>query len=145
MRYWLFKSEPGAWSWADQVAAGDGGAEWDGVRSAQACNNMKAMAVGDLGFFYHSVREKRIVGVVTVSQPYGPDPADATGRFGMVWVRAVAAAPSPVTLAQVRADPALADLPLVRQARLSVMPVPEAAWARLCGMAGLGPDGRPPA
>ena len=110
MAYWLFKSEPGAWSWDEQVAAGDGGAEWDGVRNYQAANNMKAMAVGDRGFFYHSVNEKRIVGIVEVTREYYPDPTDASGRFGMVDVRAVKAVTTPVTLADIKAEPALADL-----------------------------------
>ena len=111
MAYWLFKSEPGAWSWDEQVAAGDGGAEWDGVRNYQAANNMKAMAVGDRGFFYHSVNEKRIVGIVEVTREYYPDPT----------------------------DPALADLALVRQSRLSVVQVNEAEWTLLCAMAGTDP------
>ena len=139
MAYWLFKSEPGAWSWDEQVAAGDGGAEWDGVRNYQAANNMKAMAVGDRGFFYHSVNEKRIVGIVEVTREYYPDPTDASGRFGMVDVRAVKAVTTPVTLADIKAEPALADLALVRQSRLSVVPVSEAEWTLLCAMAGADP------
>lgn len=137
MAYWLFKSEPGAWSWDDQVKCGDKGCEWDGVRNHQACNNMKAMVVGDRGFFYHSVNEKRIVGVVEVIRTYYPDPTDASGRFGMVDVRAVTAVPNPVTLADIKAEPRLADLALVRQSRLSVVPVGEAHWDLLCTMAGL--------
>ena len=139
MAYWLFKSEPGAWSWDEQVAAGDGGAEWDGVRNYQAANNMKAMAVGDRGFFYHSVNEKQIVGIVEVTREYYPDPTDASGRFGMVDVRAVKAVTTPVTLADIKAEPALADLALVRQSRLSVVPVSEAEWTLLCAMAGADP------
>lgn len=139
MAYWLFKSEPGAWSWDEQVAAGDGGAEWDGVRNYQAANNMKAMAVGDRGFFYHSVNEKRIVGIVEVTREYYPDPTDASGRFGMVDVRAVKAVTTPVTLADIKAEPALADLALVRQSRLSVVQVNEAEWTLLCAMAGTDP------
>ena len=136
MAYWLFKSEPGAWSWDDQVKCGDKGCEWDGVRNHQACNNMKAMKVGDRGFFYHSVNEKRIVGVVEVIRTYYPDPTDASGRFGMVDVRAVTAVPNPVTLAEIKAEPRLAELALVRQSRLSVVPVAEAHWDLLCTMAG---------
>ncbi len=135
MAYWLFKSEPGAWSWDDQAKCGDKGCEWDGVRNHQACNNMKAMQVGDLGFFYHSVNEKRIVGVVEVIRTYYPDPTDASGRFGMVDIRAVAAVPRPVSLADIKADPRLADLALVRQSRLSVVPVDDAHWTLLCSMA----------
>ena len=140
MAYWLFKSEPGAWSWDDQVQCGDKGCEWDGVRNHQACNNMKAMQVGDRGFFYHSVNEKRIVGVVEVTRTYYPDPTDASGRFGMVDVRAVTAVPNPVTLADIKAEPRLADLALVRQSRLSVVPVAPAHWDLLTAMAGLSPD-----
>ena len=121
------------------MAAGDGGAEWDGVRNYQAANNMKAMAVGDRGFFYHSVNEKRIVGIVEVTREYYPDPTDASGRFGMVDVRAVKAVTTPVTLADIKAEPALADLALVRQSRLSVVPVNEAEWTLLCAMAGTDP------
>ena len=89
MAYWLFKSEPGTWSWQDQLAKGDKGEGWDGVRNHQAGNNMKAMQVGDLGFFYHSVNEKRIVGIVDVIRTWHLDPTDPTGRFGMVTVRAI--------------------------------------------------------
>lgn len=137
MAHWLFKSEPGAWSWADQVKCGARGAEWDGVRNHQAANNMKAMKRGDTGFFYHSVNEKRIVGVVEVVREYYPDPTDPTGRFGMVDVRAVADAPKPVALADIKADPRLEGLALVRQSRLSVVPVSDRHWGILCAMAGL--------
>lgn len=139
MAHWLFKSEPGAWSWDDQVKCGAKGAEWDGVRNHQAAANMKAMRRGDTGFFYHSVTEKRIVGVVEVVREYYPDPTDPTGRFGMVDVRALAPAPAPVALADIRAEPRLADLALVRQSRLSVVPVSAPHWRLLCAMAGLDP------
>ena len=135
MNYWLFKSEPGAWSWQDQLDAGT--AEWDGVRNYQAANNMKAMKVGDRGFFYHSVGERAIVGTVEVVKEYYPDPTDASGRFGMVDVRAVESAARPVTLAEIKADPDFAELPLVRQSRLSVSPVSAPLWAKLCAMAGV--------
>ncbi len=137
MQYWLFKSEPGAWSWDDQVKQGV--EHWDGVRNYQACNNMKAMKLGDRGFFYHSVNEKRIVGVVEVVKEYYPDHTDASGRFGMVDVKAVAPVKTPVTLAEVKAEPALADLALVRQSRLSVVPVGAGHWKILCKMAGIEP------
>lgn len=136
MAYWLFKSEPGAWSWDDQMAAGEAGAEWDGVRNHQAANNMKAMRTGDLGFFYHSVDEKRIVGIVEVTAEYYPDPTDKSGRFGMVDVKAVRPLPRPVTLAEIKADERLAGFALVRQSRLSVVPVSEAQWGVLLSMAG---------
>ena len=137
MAYWLFKSEPGAWSWDDQVAAGT--AEWDGIRNYQADNNMKAMKVGDKAFFYHSVEERRIVGVVEVARERYPDPTDPKGRFGMVDVTAVAPVESPVTLADIKAEPALANLALVRQSRLSVVPIDTAEWRLLCKMADIKP------
>lgn len=133
MAYWLFKSEPGAWSWDDQVR--DGAAEWDGVRNYQAANNMKAMKLGDLGFFYHSVNEKRIVGIVEVVKEYYPDPSDAKGRFGMVDVKAVKPVQRPVTLAEIKGEPRLETLALVRQSRLSVVPVNDEEWQIICAMA----------
>ncbi|UCH75744.1 MAG: EVE domain-containing protein [Rhodospirillales bacterium] len=133
MAYWLMKTEPGTWSWDDQVR--DGVAEWDGVRNHQASNNMKAMRVGDRAFFYHSVNEKRIVGIVEIVKEYYPDPSDASGRFGMVDVKAVGALEKPVPLAAIKAEPALADFALVRQSRLSVMPVTEEQWALILRMA----------
>lgn len=133
MAYWLVKSEPGTWSWDDQVKASV--THWDGVRNYQASNNMKAMKLGDLAFFYHSVNEKRIVGIVEVVKEYYPDHTDASGRFGMVDVKAVKPVVRPVDLAEIKADPRLADLALVRQSRLSVVPVSEAQWRMLCEMA----------
>ena len=135
MAYWLVKSEPGAWSWQQQVAAGT--TFWDGVRNAQANNHLKAMRVGDQAFFYHSGAERAIVGVVEVVRAYYPDPADASGRFGMVDVRTVAPLPRPVTLAAIKAEAQLAHLALVRQSRLSVMPVDPPAWQVLATMGGL--------
>ncbi|MCH6578143.1 MAG: EVE domain-containing protein [Proteobacteria bacterium] len=135
MAYWLFKSEPGAWSWDDQVR--DGVAEWDGVRNHQANNNMLAMKLGDKGFFYHSVNEKRIVGVVEVVKEHYPDPTDESGRFGMVDVKAVTAVKTPVTLAEIKAEPRLGNLALLRQSRLSVAPVGDEEWRILCAMAGI--------
>lgn len=137
MAYWLFKSEPGTWSWDDQKKRGAKGEHWDGVRNYQASNNMKAMKVGDLGFFYHSVNEKQIVGIVRVIKEYYPDHTDASGRFGMVDVEAVADMPQPVTLAQIKAEPALEDFALVRQSRLSVVPVSAPQWKLICKMGGL--------
>ena len=137
MQYWLFKSEPGAWSWDDQVKAG--AAEWDGVRNHQANNNMKAMKKGDKGFFYHSVNEKQIVGIVEVVKEHYPDHTDASGRFGMVDVKALEPVETPVTLADIKAEPKLADLALVKQSRLSVVPVAKAEWKLLCKMAGVKP------
>lgn len=136
MAYWLFKSEPNTFSWADQTARGAAGEEWDGVRNHQAKNNMLAMTVGDLGFFYHSVDEKRIVGVVEVIAAAHPDSTDETGKWMCVDIRAIAAMPKPVTLADIKAEPALADMPLVTQSRLSVQPVSAEAWAKICAMGG---------
>ena len=132
MAYWLMKSEPGAWSWADQVKAGT--AEWDGVRNYQAANNMKAMKHGDRAFFYHSVNEKCIVGIVEVAREYYPDPSDASGRFGMVDVTAVKPFEKPVSLGEIKATPRLANLALVRQSRLSVLPVGAEEWKLICKM-----------
>ena len=132
MAYWLVKSEPGTWSWDDQVR--DGTAEWDGVRNYQASNNLKAMTLGDQAFFYHSVKDREIVGIVEVVKEYYPDPTDATGRFGMVDVKAVKPFTKPVTLAQMKAEPRLTGLPLLRQSRLSVVPVEAAQWRLICKM-----------
>lgn len=135
MAYWLFKSEPGTWSWQDQLAKADQGEGWDGVRNHQAGNNMKAMEIGDLGFFYHSVNEKQIVGIVDVIEKWHLDPTDPTGRFGMVTVRAVKSVTKNVTLADIKAEEKLANFALVRQSRLSVVPVLEEEWHVLLDMA----------
>lgn len=132
MAYWLMKSEPGTWSWDDQVR--DGTAEWDGVRNYQASNNLKAMKVGDRAFFYHSVNEKRVVGIVEVVKEYYPDPTDKSGRFGMVDVKAVKPFERPVSLREIKADPRLQELPLIRQSRLSVMPIDAESWRIICEM-----------
>jgi predicted RNA-binding protein with PUA-like domain len=134
MAYWLFKSEPNTWSWQNQLDKGDIGEGWDGVRNYQAGNNMKAMQIGDLGFFYHSVSEKQIVGIVDVIELWHPDPTDASGRFGMVTVRAVKSMTRPVSLAEIKAEPRLSELALVRQSRLSVVPVGVAEWKLLLEM-----------
>ena len=136
MAYWLLKSEPGTWSWDDQVAKGDVGEEWDGVRNYQARNNMRAMKLGDLGFFYHSVKEKWIVGVVEVSAVAHPDSTTDDPRWECVDVKAVGPFPRPVTLAEIRDEPRLSELALVRQSRLSVVPVAEAEWRLICEMGG---------
>lgn len=135
MAYWLFKSEPGTWSWDDQLTKADAGEGWDGVRNHQAGNNMKKMEIGDLGFFYHSVNEKQIVGIVDVIEKWHLDPTDPSGRFGMVTVRAVTSVTKKVTLAEIKAEPRLADFALVRQSRLSVVPVTDAEWQLLLEMA----------
>ncbi|MBE0532769.1 MAG: EVE domain-containing protein [Rhodospirillales bacterium] len=137
MAHWLVKSEPGAWSWDDHVKKGV--EPWNGVRNHQAANNMKAMTVGDTAFFYHSVDEKRIVGIVEVVKPYYPDPTDPSGRFGMVDFKAVRPLARPVTLAEIKADPRLSHLALIRHSRLSVVPIDDKAWAVLCEMGGIKP------
>jgi predicted RNA-binding protein with PUA-like domain len=136
MAYWLLKSEPGTWSWDDQVAKGNTGEEWDGVRNYQARNNMREMKLGDLGFFYHSVNEKQIVGVVEICAESHPDSTTDDPRWDCVDVKAVAPFPRPVTLAEVKAEPRLSELALVRQSRLSVVPVAEVEWRLICEMGG---------
>lgn len=137
MAYWLFKSEPSAWSWDDQKKKGAKGEPWTGVRNHQANNNMKAMKKGDLGFFYHSVEEKSVVGIVRVIGEHRPDPTDETGKFGLVVIEAVEDMPKPVTLAAVKAEPKLAESMLLRMSRLSVQPVRDAEWKLICKMGGL--------
>lgn len=135
MNYWLMKSEPSAWSWDSQVKKKV--ESWNGVRNYQAANNMKAMKLGDRAFFYHSVDEKQIVGIVEVCKLYHPDPTDETGKFGMVSVKALMPLKTPVSLAQIKAEPKLKDLALLRQSRLSVSPVDAASWKLICKMGGV--------
>ncbi len=134
MQYWLIKTEPSTWSWNDQVI--NQTTSWDGVRNYQASNNLKAMAVGDWCFFYHSVFDRHIVGIVEVTRPYHRDPSDTRGRFGMVEVKAVKSLKKPVSLDNIRQEPRLTHLALVRQSRLSVMPIDEAAWNLIMKMSG---------
>ncbi len=136
MAFWLFKSEPGTWSWDDQVARGAAGEEWDGVRNYQARNNMRQMAVGDLGFFYHSQSEKAVVGIVEVCALAHPDSTTDDPRWECVDIRAVAPMPRPVTLAMCKADPRLADMVLVNNTRLSVQPVTADEWKVICALGG---------
>ncbi|HLO75311.1 MAG TPA: EVE domain-containing protein [Magnetospirillum sp.] len=135
MSHWLVKSEPGAWSWDDQVR--DQVTAWTGVRNYQASNFLKAMRVGDTCFFYHSVEQKRIVGIVEVVREAYPDPTAEDPRWVCVDVKAVRAVPRPVTLAEIKDVAELADIALIRQSRLSVMPVEPAHWRLLCQMAGI--------
>jgi len=137
MNYWLLKSEPSSYSWTDLARAGR--ATWDGVRNHQAANNLKAMKQGDRAFFYHSGEERAVVGTVEIVKPAFPDPSDPTGRFVAVEVAALAPAPSPATLAQIKAAPALKGLALLKQSRLSVVPVGAAEWRAICRLAGLAP------
>jgi predicted RNA-binding protein with PUA-like domain len=134
MAYWLMKSEPEAWSWDQQKKEGAKGAEWDGVRNFQARNNMRAMRRGDLAFFYHSGDERQAVGIVKVVKEAHPDSTDGTGQWECVDVAAVNALPQPVTLAEIKATPALKTMVLVRNSRLSVQPVTESEWRKVCAM-----------
>ena len=135
MQYWLVKSEPESWSWDDQVRVGVEG--WNGVRNYQAANNMKAMKLGDRAFFYHSVKEKSIVGIVEVVREYYPDASDPTGRFVMVDFKAVKPVPKPVSLADIKVEPRLAELALLKQSRLSVVPIDAASWKIISAMGGV--------
>src|SRR6201988_4278725 len=136
MQYWLFKTEPETFSWDHQKARGAKGEPWSGVRNWQAAKNMKAMKEGDLGFFYHTGEEKRIVGIVEVIGEYRKDPTDETGRFGLVVVQAVEDVPTPVTLAEIRATPKLKEMVLVKYSRLSVQPVRDNEWKLIRKMGG---------
>ena len=133
--YWLFKSEPSSWSWADQIARGAKGEEWDGVRNHTAKLNMITMQPGDLGFFYHSVDEKRIVGIVEVITSAHPDSTDSSGKWFCVDIAAVENLPRPVTLSEIKANKRLANMALVKQSRLSVQPVTKKEWETICTMA----------
>jgi predicted RNA-binding protein with PUA-like domain len=136
MNHWLFKSEAETWSWDDQVARGPKGQEWDGVRNFQARNHMKAMRVGDRGFFYHSGDIKAVVGVVEVIAEAHPDSTASDPAWVCVDIRAVAPFPRPVTLVAIKAEPRLAEMVLVKNSRLSVQPVSEAEWRLVCEMGG---------
>jgi len=135
--HWLFKSEPSAWSFDKLAGLGAAGTDWSGVRNHSAKLNMQAMKVGEQGFFYHSNEGKAIVGIVEVSKAYRTDPTDASGKFGMVDIRAVRPLPRPVTLEQVKADKRLAAMALVTNSRLSVQPVTAEEWALVCKLGGL--------
>jgi predicted RNA-binding protein with PUA-like domain len=138
MARWLFKSEPDTWSWADQVAKGEVGEEWHGVRNYQARNNMRAMKVGDLGFFYHSNMGKEIVGIVEVCRESAPDSTTDDPRWDCVTVKALRGLEQPVSLDACKTEPGLENLVLVKNSRLSVQPVSDAEWAIICRMGGLG-------
>ena len=126
MKYWLLKSEPDAWSWENQVK--EGASMWDGVRNYQARNNLKEMKKNDLCFFYHSVTERSIVGIVKVVKEYYQDPTDKTGRFVVVDVKAIKKLKNPVSLDQIKENSKLKDIALVKQSRLSVMPLKKIEW-----------------
>lgn len=135
MAHWLLKSEPSAYSWDRLVA--DGRTNWDGVRNAQALNNMRAMKPGDRAFFYHSNEGKDIVGICEIAAGFYPDPKDKSGKLGMVDVKPVMPVAKSVTLAEMKARPELAGMALLRQSRLSVCPISDAEWAVICGLAGV--------
>ena len=134
MAYWLMKSEPDAYSWAQLVK--DKRTGWSGVRNYQANNNMKAMKVGDEAFFYHSNIDRAIVGIMKIVKSWYPDPSDETGRFGMVDVASVRALEKPVTLDEIKSDRRLAQMAVVRQGRLSVSPVTKEEWKLLVKLGG---------
>ena len=137
MAHWLFKSEPSAWSFAQQLEAGAKGTFWNGVRNHQAKLNLMAMKVGQQAFFYHSNEGKAVVGIVEIIKPYYPDPSDETGKFGMVDIRALRALPREVTLEAIKAEKRLAKMALVVNSRLSVQPVTDGEWRIVCAMGGL--------
>ena len=137
MAYWLFKSEPDAWSWEQQKARGEAGEEWDGIRNYQARNNMRTMKLGDKGFFYHSNEGKAVVGIVEVCKEIHPDSTTDDERWECVDVKAVCDMPNPVTLQDAKANPALSNMVLVVNTRLSVQPVTEGEYLEICRMGGL--------
>ncbi|RLJ41268.1 putative RNA-binding protein with PUA-like domain [Litoreibacter meonggei] len=137
MRYWLFKSEPSTWSWDDQVAKGDAGEEWDGVRNYQARNFMREMKLGDRGFFYHSQKDREIVGIVEVCAEAHPDSTTDDDRWECVDIKAVKPLKTGVTLGQIKADGRFDEMALVKSSRLSVQPVTAQEWAMICDMGGL--------
>jgi predicted RNA-binding protein with PUA-like domain len=139
MAHWLFKSEPSAWSWDQMVAAGAEGTFWNGVRNHLAKQQLMAMKLGERGFFYHSNADKAIVGIVEVIRTYYPDHTDASGKFGMVDVKAVEPLKTPVTLARIKAEPRLSAMVLVNNSRLSVQPVTEEEWELILSMGGSKP------
>jgi len=139
MKYWLFKSEPDSWSWEQQKAKGKAGQQWDGVRNYQARNNMRAMQIGDRGFFYHSNQGLEVVGIVEVSALAHHDTTTDDPRWECVDIRAVRDVPKPVTLIAIKANPKLAGMVLVNNSRLSVQPVSADEWEEVCRLGGVDP------
>lgn len=137
MAYWLFKSEPDVFSWEQLVAKGKTGEEWTGVRNYQARNNMRAMTLGEKGFFYYSNEGKAVVGIVEVCKLAHRDSTSDVETWDCVDIRAVRKLPRPVTLDQIKADAKLAGMVLVNNSRLSVQPVTADEWTHICGLAGL--------
>ncbi|MCF6429552.1 MULTISPECIES: EVE domain-containing protein [unclassified Leisingera] len=140
MRYWLFKSEPSTWGWDNQVSKGDAGEEWDGVRNYQARNFMREMKIGDRGFFYHSQKEKSVVGIVEVCAEAHPDSTTEDDRWECVDIKAVRPFAKPVSLDQIKSDPQLEEMVLVKNSRLSVQPVSGAEWATICALGETDPS-----
>lgn len=134
MAYWLFKSEPDVWGWDAQVAKGDAGEEWNGVRNYQARNNMRAMELGDKGFFYHSRTGLEIVGIVEVCAKAHPDSTTDDARWECVDIRAVRPLAKPVSLEMIKTDPRLSEMVLVKNSRLSVQPVTDEEWQIICAL-----------
>ena len=134
MAYWLFKSEPDTWGWSDQVAKGDAGEEWDGVRNYQARNFMREMKLGDLGFFYHSQKDRKVVGIVEVCAEAHPDSTTDDDRWECVDIKAVRPFTKPVSLDMIKADPRLSEMVLVKNSRLSVQPVTKEEWRMVCAL-----------
>ena len=140
MAYWLFKSEPSAWSWDDQVAKGDAGEEWDGVRNYQARNFMREMKIGDRGFFYHSQKEKSVVGIIEICAEAHPDSTTDDDRWDCVDIKAIRPFVKPVSLDQIKIDPRLETMVLLRNSRLSVQPVTREEWLVVCELGHTRPD-----
>ncbi len=139
MAYWLIKSEPGTWSWDQQVKAGAKGEAWTGVRNHTAKLNLMKMKKGERAFFYHSNEGKEIVGVAEVIREHYPDPSDKTQKFVAVDVKALAPFKTPVTLAQIKLEPKLKNMALIKLSRLSVQPVTDAEWKAICALGGIKP------
>jgi predicted RNA-binding protein with PUA-like domain len=139
MAKWLFKSEPDVWGWNHQVAKGNEGEEWHGVRNYQARNNMRAMQIGDLGFFYHSNIGKEVVGIVEVCRTSAPDSTTDDHRWDCVWIKALRPLARAVTLEDCKVQPGLEAMVLVNNTRLSVQPVSDAEWEIVCRMGGVAP------
>ena len=135
MKYWLIKSEPSTWSWDDQIK--ENIAMWDGVRNYQARNNLMSMKVNDLCFFYHSVNEKKIVGIVSITKEHYADPTDKTKKFVAVDVKTKKTLKNPITLKQIKKEKKLSHLALVKQGRLSVMPIDKISWDLICKLGGI--------
>ena len=134
MGYWLLKTEPEEWSWQQQVKSGDKGAEWNGVRNFQAAKNLRDMKIGDRCFFYHTGKEKSIVGIAKVTREYFPDKTDTTDNFGSIMVRSHKKFILPVTLKDIKNQRFLRHLPLINQSRLSVMSIDSKSWKIICKM-----------